>query len=117
MEPNKQSELAFYDEALKILANYTATYVPTSDVVYQTAIACLADTLGCGILALNFPACTKLLGPTVAKTIVPNGVRVPGTDYVLDPVSAAFNIGTLIRWLDYNDAWLAKEWGHPSDNL
>src|SRR5205085_5040124 len=88
-----------------------------SDEAYETAGYCLLDTLGCGILALNYPACTKLLGPVVPGTVVPNGARVPGTDYELDPVAAAFNIGTIIRWLDFNDTWLAAEWGHPSDNL
>ena len=75
------------------------------------------DSLGCALLALNYPACTKLLGPVVPGTVVPNGSRVPGTNYELDPVTAAFNIGALIRWLDFNDTWLAAEWGHPSDNL
>jgi 2-methylcitrate dehydratase len=75
------------------------------------------DTLGCGLEALEYPACTKLLGPIVPGTVVPNGARVPGTSYQLDPVQAAFNIGAMIRWLDFNDTWLAAEWGHPSDNL
>ncbi len=75
------------------------------------------DTLGCGLEALEYPACTKLLGPIVPGTVVPHGARVPGTSYQLDPVQAAFNIGAMIRWLDYNDTWLAAEWGHPSDNL
>ena len=75
------------------------------------------DALGCGIFALQFPACTKLLGPVVPGISVEKGARVPGTDYVLDPVTAAFNIGCIIRWLDYNDTWLAAEWGHPSDNF
>ena len=75
------------------------------------------DTLGCGIEALEYPACTKLLGPIVPGTIVPNGAKVPGTQFQLDPVQAAFNIGAMIRWLDFNDTWLAAEWGHPSDNL
>ena len=78
---------------------------------------CLIDTLGCGLEALDYPACTKLLGPIVPGTVVPNGARVPGTSYQLDPVQAAFNIGAMIRWLDFNDTWLAAEWGHPSDNL
>ena len=78
---------------------------------------CLIDTLGCGLEALSYPACTKLLGPIVPGTIVPNGARVPGTQFQLDPVQAAFNIGAMIRWLDFNDTWLAAEWGHPSDNL
>lgn len=106
-----------YDEALKIIADYVHDFSITSKEAYQTAAADLADTLGCGILALNFPACAKLLGPTVPGTIVPNGSRVPGTNYILDPVTAAFNIGTMVRWLDFNDTWLAAEWGHPSDNL
>ena len=78
---------------------------------------CLIDTLGCGLEALEYPACTKLLGPIVPGTVVPNGARVPGTNFQLDPVQAAFNIGAMIRWLDFNDTWLAAEWGHPSDNL
>ena len=84
---------------------------------YETARYCLMDTLGCGLLALNYPACVKLLGPVVPGTKVPNGSRVPGTSFELDPVTAAFNIGALVRWLDFNDTWLAAEWGHPSDNL
>src|SRR2546425_4040764 len=78
---------------------------------------CLMDTLGCALEALEYPACTKLLGPIVPGPIVPNGAKVPGTRYQLDPVQAAFNIGAMIRWLDFNDTWLAAEWGHPSDNL
>jgi len=105
------------DSLLKLIADYVIDYQVTGEEVYQTARACLADTLGCGILALKFKACTKLLGPIVPGTIVPNGSRVPGTKYVLDPVRAAFNIGTMNRWLDFNDTWLAAEWGHPSDNL
>jgi len=105
------------DEALERIADYVVETKIDSEEAYRTAQACLADTLGCGILALSFPACTKLLGPVVPGTIVPNGARVPGTDYVLDPIRAAFNIGTMIRWLDFNDTWLAAEWGHPSDNL
>ncbi|NGX42133.1 MAG: 2-methylcitrate dehydratase [Chlamydiae bacterium] len=105
------------DEALNILGEYVWEYVPTSKEAYETARYCLADTIGCGILALNFPECTKLLGPIVPGAVLPNGARVPGTEYTLDPVRAAFNIGTTIRWLDFNDAWLAAEWGHPSDNL
>lgn len=105
------------DESLSLIANYTHDYVIESDEAYQTARACLADTIGCGLLALRFPECTKLLGPVVPGTVVPNGSRVPGTPYVLDPIRAAFNIGAMIRWLDFNDTWLAAEWGHPSDNL
>src|SRR3989442_1098670 len=88
-----------------------------SAFAYETARNCLIDTLGCGLEALEYPACTKLLGPVVPGTVVPNGARVPGTTYQLDPVQAAFNIGAMIRWLDFNDTWLAAEWGHPSDNL
>lgn len=106
-----------YDEVLTTLAGYVNDAKIPSDEAYHTAAAALADALGCAILALRFPACTKLLGPVVPGTIVPMGSRVPGTSYVLDPIRAAFNIGTQIRWLDYNDTWLAAEWGHPSDNL
>src|SRR5258706_15299881 len=84
---------------------------------YETARSCLMDTLGCGLMVLKYPACTKLLGPVVPGTVVPNGSRVPGTRFELDPVTAAFNIGAMVRWLDFNDTWLAAEWGHPSDNL
>ena len=93
------------------------TYEMASELAYETARYCLIDTLGCGLEALEYPSCTKLLGPIVRGTIVPNGAKVPGTQFQLDPVQAAFNIGTMIRWLDYNDTWLAAEWGHPSDNL
>jgi 2-methylcitrate dehydratase len=107
------------DSLLVQLADYAmdASASRLSDEAFQTARYCLMDTLGCGLLALNYPACTKLLGPVVPGTVVPNGTRVPGTSFVLDPVTAAFNIGCMIRWLDYNDTWLAAEWGHPSDNL
>jgi 2-methylcitrate dehydratase len=105
------------DKVLSDIAGYAAKYRIRSAEAYNTARLCLMDTLGCGLEALSFPACTKLLGPIVPGTIVPNGAKVPGTSYQLDPVSAAFNIGCMNRWLDYNDAWLAAEWGHPSDNL
>ena len=105
------------DELLAQIADYVCAEPKFSEEAYNTARYCLLDTLGCGILALNYPACTKLLGPVVPGTIVPNGARVPGTKFELDPVAAAFNIGTIIRWLDFNDTWLAAEWGHPSDNL
>lgn len=105
------------DESLSLIADYAHDYTIESEEAYQTARACLADTIGCGILALRFPECTKLLGPVVPGTQVPGGSRVPGTSYVLDPIRAAFNIGAMIRWLDFNDTWLAAEWGHPSDNL
>ena len=105
------------DRELVEIADYVAGYQITSDEAHSTARLCLMDTLGCGFEALSYPACTKLLGPIVPGTEVPNGARVPGTKFVLDPVHAAFNIGCMIRWLDFNDTWLAAEWGHPSDNL
>jgi 2-methylcitrate dehydratase len=106
-----------YDWVLKDIADYVLTFEIQSECAYETARWCLMDTLGCGILALNFPECTKLLGPVVPGAVLPGGSRVPGTNYELDPVQAAFNLGTMIRWLDFNDTWLAAEWGHPSDNL
>ena len=105
------------DKVLTDIADYALGYEVKSDLAYETAGYCLLDTLGCGLEALEYPACTKLLGPIVPGTVVPHGARVPGTSYQLDPVQAAFNIGAMIRWLDYNDTWLAAEWGHPSDNL
>jgi 2-methylcitrate dehydratase len=105
------------DKVLTDIADYALNYQIKSELAYITACYCLIDTLGCGLEALDYPACTKLLGPVVPGTVVPNGARVPGTNYQLDPVLAAFNIGAMIRWLDYNDTWLAAEWGHPSDNL
>src|ERR1700758_5102075 len=105
------------DQVLVDIADYVLNYEIKSDLAYETARNCLIDTLGCGLEALEYPACTKLLGPIVPGTIVPNGAKVPGTAYQLDPVQAAFNIGAMIRWLDFNDTWLAAEWGHPSDNL
>ena len=105
------------DEVLVLIADYVANKEVSSPDAYRTARYCLMDTLGCGFLALRFPECTKNLGPVVPGTVVPNGTKVPGTAYQLDPVKAAFDIGTMIRWLDYNDTWLAAEWGHPSDNL
>jgi len=105
------------DTVLVDIAEYALNYKIDSELAYKTARACLIDTLGCGLEALEYPACTKLLGPMVPGTVVPNGARVPGTTYQLDPVQAAFNIGAMIRWLDFNDTWLAAEWGHPSDNL
>src|ERR1700758_2724877 len=106
-----------FDKVLVDIADYALNYEIDSDLAYATARACLIDTLGCGLEALEYPACTKLLGPIVAGTVVPQGARVPGTSYQLDPVQAAFNVGAMIRWLDFNDTWLAAEWGHPSDNL
>ena len=105
------------DQVLVDIADYALNYSIESELAWSTARACLIDTLGCGLEALEYPACTKLLGPVVPGTTVPNGARVPGTAYQLDPVQAAFNIGAIIRWLDFNDTWLAAEWGHPSDNL
>jgi len=105
------------DPVLTDIADYAAEFSIGSDEAYQTAHYCLLDTLGCGFEALSYPACTKLLGPIVPGTVVPNGAKVPGTPYQLDPVQAAFNLGAMIRWLDFNDTWLAAEWGHPSDNL
>lgn len=106
-----------YDAIIQTIAEYIHKPLNSSNEAYQTARACLADSLGCAILALKFSECTKLLGPIVSGTIVPNGAKIPGTHFNLDPVLAAFNIGLMIRWLDYNDTWLAAEWGHPSDNL
>ena len=105
------------DRVLTDIADYAARYEISSSEAYETARYCLMDTLGCGFEALEYPACTKLLGPLVPGTVVPHGAKVPGTSFQLDPVQAAFNIGAMIRWLDFNDTWLAAEWGHPSDNL
>jgi 2-methylcitrate dehydratase len=107
------------DVLLQQIADYVlAVDKITSEEAIDTARLCLMDSLGCGLLALNYPACTKLLGPVVPGATMPGvGARVPGTSYELDPVRAAFNIGTIVRWLDFNDTWLAAEWGHPSDNL
>ena len=105
------------DRVLTDIADYMLHYDIASLEAHETARHCLIDTLGCGLEALSYPACTKLLGPIVPGTIVPNGAKVPGTQFQLDPVQAAFNIGAMIRWLDFNDTWLAAEWGHPSDNL
>jgi 2-methylcitrate dehydratase len=106
------------DQVLVDIVDYVLAHPQiTSALAYETARHCLIDTLGCGLEALEYPACTKLLGPVVPGTVVPHGAKVPGTPYQLDPIQAAFNIGTMIRWLDFNDTWLAAEWGHPSDNL
>lgn len=105
------------DVELLSIADYVANKPIESDLAENTARLCLMDALGCAILALQYPACTKLLGPIIQNTTCPLGASVPGTAYFLDPILAAFNIGTLVRWLDYNDTWLAREWGHPSDNL
>lgn len=106
-----------FDKELLAIADYVTDYSIKSKEAYDTARLCLMDALGCAVLALRYPECKKLLGPVVPETIVPYGVRVPGTSFKLDPVLGAFNIGALIRWLDFNDTWLAAEWGHPSDNL
>lgn len=105
------------DQVLVDIAEYVADYVVASDEAMETAGFCLMDTLGCGFLALRYPECTKHLGPIVPGTLVPFGARVPGTQFELDPIKAAFDIGCMVRWLDFNDTWLAAEWGHPSDNL
>jgi len=106
-----------FDPLLEAIGDYVAnTSIPTPEA-FETARYCLLDSLGCALLALNYPACTELLGPIVPGTVVPHGCRVPGTSFELDPIMAAFNIGILVRWLDFNDTWLAAEWGHPSDNV
>jgi len=114
VEPNIRPD---YDQEIQDIADYVINFSITSSEAMDTARYCLMDSLGCGLLALRFPECTKHLGPMVLGTVVPNGARVPGTSHVLDPVKAAWDIGCMIRWLDYNDTWLAAEWGHPSDNL
>ncbi len=108
---------AAWDALLVDIVDYVRDTRIDSPLAFQTAHHCLLDTLGCGLEALSFPACSKLLGPLVPGISVANGARVPGTNFVLDPVQAAFNIGAMVRWLDFNDTWLAAEWGHPSDNL
>jgi 2-methylcitrate dehydratase len=106
-----------FDQELIDIVDYVSNFKITSEMAYETAFYCLLDTIGCGLEALEYDACKKLMGPIVPGITVENGVRVPGTHYVLDPVQGAFNIGAAIRWLDFNDTWLAAEWGHPSDNL
>jgi 2-methylcitrate dehydratase len=106
-----------FDKEIVDIVDYALNFHVTSDVAYETAYNCLLDTIGCGLEALEYEACRKLLGPLVAQGEIETGVRVPGTAYKLDPVQGAFNIGAMIRWLDFNDTWLAAEWGHPSDNL
>lgn len=112
-----QNQRPEYDQVIQDIADYVINYKIQSQEALDTARNCLMDTLGCGLLALRFPECTKHLGPIVQGTQVPNGARVPGTSFRLDPVKAAWDIGCIVRWLDYNDTWLAAEWGHPSDNL
>jgi len=111
-----KSDLPFDQEIVDIV-DYVMNYKVTSELAYTTAWNCFLDTIGCGLESLEYSACTKLLGPIAPGQRVKNGVRVPGLDFELDPVQGAFNIGTAIRWLDFNDTWLAAEWGHPSDNL
>ncbi|USD23462.1 bifunctional 2-methylcitrate dehydratase/aconitate hydratase [Microbulbifer sp. VAAC004] len=106
-----------YDQVIQDIADYVLNFEVYSNEAWQTARYCLMDSLGCAFLSLRFPECTKLLGPLVEGTVVPNGARVPGTQFCMDPVKAAWDIGCTIRWLDFNDTWLAEEWGHPSDNL
>ena len=106
-----------FDQEIQDIVDYALNFEVKSELAYQTAWSCLLDTIGCGLESLEYPACTKLLGPLLPGTKVDQGVRVPGTNYELDVVQGAFNIGTAIRWLDFNDTWLAAEWGHPSDNL
>jgi 2-methylcitrate dehydratase len=113
----KSAERPAPDAALTSIAEYAKSYRVASAVAYDTARYCLMDTLACGFQALQYPACRRLLGPVVPGAVMPGGARVPGTSFELDPVQAAFNIGAMIRWLDFNDTWLAAEWGHPSDNL
>lgn len=118
MSSNVESnERPDYDQAIQDIVDYVIDYKVESEEALDTARNCLMDTLGCGILALRFPECTKHLGPIVEGTVVPHGARVPGTQLRLDPVKAAWDIGCIVRWLDFNDTWLAAEWGHPSDNL
>jgi 2-methylcitrate dehydratase len=113
----KSAERPPPDHVLSAIADYALSFEIKSKLAFETAVYCLMDTLACGFQALKYPACTKLLGPVVPGATLSNGARVPGTAYELDPINAAFNIGAMIRWLDFNDTWLAAEWGHPSDNL
>ncbi|MDH3746902.1 MAG: bifunctional 2-methylcitrate dehydratase/aconitate hydratase [Gammaproteobacteria bacterium] len=113
----RSAKRADWDQVLVDIADYVCDYDIDSDLAFETAHYCLMDTLACGFQALDYPACTKLLGPVVPGATLPGGARVPGTSYELEPVMAAFNIGAMNRWLDFNDTWLAAEWGHPSDNL
>jgi 2-methylcitrate dehydratase len=113
----RSAKRAEWDQALVDIADYVCNYEVESELAFETAHYCLMDTLACGFQALDYPACTKLMGPVVPGATLSGGARVPGTSYELDPVLAAFNIGAMNRWLDFNDTWLAAEWGHPSDNL
>src|SRR5271156_5147100 len=113
----KSAERPAADALLAAIADYALSFEIKSELAYETAGYCLMDTLACGFQALKYPACTRMMGPVVPGATMVGGARVPGTSYELDPVQAAFNIGCMIRWLDFNDTWLAAEWGHPSDNL
>jgi 2-methylcitrate dehydratase len=113
----KSAERPAPDGILTAIADYALSFEIDSKLAYETAGYCLMDTLACGFQALKYQACTRLMGPVVPGATLVNGARVPGTAYELDPINAAFNIGAMIRWLDFNDTWLAAEWGHPSDNL
>lgn len=117
MSQHISTERPPFDSVIQDIVDYVLESEAPSPLAYETARHCLLDTLGCGLEALEYPACTKLLGPVVPGTIVPHGAKVPGTPYQLDPVQAAWNLGVMVRWLDFNDTWLAAEWGHPSDNL
>jgi 2-methylcitrate dehydratase len=117
MSSHSSNERPKPDQVLTDIVDYVLNYEIKNELAWKTAHYCLLDTLGCGLEALTYPACCKLLGPVVSGTVVPNGAKVPGTQFQLDPIQAAFNIGAMIRWLDFNDTWLAAEWGHPSDNL
>ena len=117
MNDRQKNDKPVTDQVLIDIVDYVTGNFTESEEAVSTARLCLMDALGCAVAALAFPACTKLLGPIVPGTVVPNGARVPGTPYQLDPINASFNFGAMIRWLDYNDTWLAAEWGHPSDNL
>src|SRR6201982_1202729 len=112
----KSAERPAPDQVITAIADYALRHEITSQVAYETAAYCLMDTLACGFQALKYPACTKLMGPVVPGATLQGGARVPGTAYELDPINADFNMGAMIRWLDFNDTWLAAEWGHPSDN-
>ena len=116
-QDSKSAERPAPDPLLVAIASYAREARIDSDLAYETARYCLMDTLACGLQALKYPACTRLLGPVVPGATLPGGARVPGLDFELEPVQAAFNIGAMVRWLDFNDTWLAAEWGHPSDNL
>src|SRR5580700_10088347 len=117
MHSDKSAQRPDPDPILVAIAEYARSYEVKSELALDTARDCLMDTLACGFQALKYPACTKLLGPLVPGAAMPGGARVPGTSFELDPVQAAFCIGAMVRWLDFNDTWLAAEWGHPSDNL